>query len=43
MHLGNIAMELGRRLTWDPEKEAFKDDAAANALRSRESRDWTKA
>ena len=42
LHLGAIAMELGRPLKWDPVKEQF-DDAAANALRSRKMRnDWTK-
>jgi len=30
-HLGNIAMQVGRKLTWDPVKEEFPDDAAANA------------
>ncbi|MEX2213063.1 MAG: Gfo/Idh/MocA family oxidoreductase [Phycisphaeraceae bacterium] len=40
MHLANIAMELGRKLTWDPKTEAFKDNDAANVLRSRESRQW---
>ena len=39
MHLGAISMELGRKLKWNPEAEAFEDDAAANKLRSRESRD----
>ena len=39
MHIGNIAMELGRTLDWDPKSESFKD-ADANALRSRKSRDW---
>ena len=38
LHLGAIAMELGRPLRWDPAKEEF-DDAAANALRSRLRRD----
>lgn len=33
-----IAMKLGRKLTWDPVTEQFKDDAAANALRSRKAR-----
>ena len=42
MHLGNIAMRLGRKLQWDPIKEAFPDDAEANALRSRPMRaPWT--
>ena len=40
LHLGAIAMELGRPLKWDPVKEEF-DDPAANALRSRPTRnDW---
>lgn len=37
--LGWIAMKLGRKLKWDPAKEQFADDAAANALRSRPERD----
>ena len=40
LHLGAIAMELGRPLKWDPQAEKF-DDAAANALRQRARReDW---
>lgn len=35
MHIGAIAMELGRRVRWDPATEAFPSDEAANALRSR--------
>ena len=38
-HLGNIAMRIGRKLTWDPEKESFPQDAQANALLKREQRD----
>lgn len=34
-HLANIAIELGRPLTWDPERERFNDDAHANALLDR--------
>jgi predicted dehydrogenase len=34
-HLGNIAIQLGRKLHWDPEREQFVDDAAANALLTR--------
>ena len=34
MHMGNISMRLGRKLDWDPAKEAFKDDDAANGMRS---------
>ena len=40
MHIGNIAIELGRKLRWDPQTESFVDDEAANRLRRRESRDW---
>ena len=39
LHIGNIAMQLGRKVNWDPEKEAFVNDDQANALMSRESRD----
>lgn len=43
MHIGNIAMELGRKLKWDPQKEEFVGDEAANQLRSRAAReDWKK-
>ena len=38
LHLGAIAMELGRPLKWNPQTEKF-DDAAANALRQRPRRD----
>jgi len=34
-HMGNIAMELGRKLRWDPEREEFIGDESANRLRSR--------
>ncbi|HMQ90676.1 MAG TPA: Gfo/Idh/MocA family oxidoreductase [Flavilitoribacter sp.] len=37
-HLGNIAYRLGRTLTWDPVKEKFKGDGAANKLRSKKYR-----
>ncbi len=36
--LGWIAMKLGRKLRWDPAKEAFLDDDQANAMRSRPQR-----
>jgi predicted dehydrogenase len=36
--LGWIAMKLGRKLRWDPVKEVFLDDDAANALLSRPQR-----
>lgn len=39
MHIGAISMELERPLNWDPVSESF-DDAAANALRSRNRRKW---
>ncbi|NIA13815.1 MAG: Gfo/Idh/MocA family oxidoreductase [Nitrospiraceae bacterium] len=29
-HLGNIAMKLGRKLRWDPDRERFKDDPEAD-------------
>ena len=31
-HIGNIAMTLGRKLKWDPVKEEFPGDDAANRL-----------
>ncbi len=34
-HLGNLAIRLGRELTWDPAKEAFVDDKEANAMVSK--------
>jgi len=37
-HLGNIAMRVGRPVKWDPEKEIFPGNAAANALLSRPQR-----
>jgi myo-inositol 2-dehydrogenase / D-chiro-inositol 1-dehydrogenase len=43
MHIGNIAMQLERKLKWDPQSESFLGDEAANALRSRPARDdWMK-
>jgi len=43
LHVGNIALELGRKVTWDPQSESFPGDEAANALRSRVAReDWKK-
>jgi predicted dehydrogenase len=36
--LHHIAMKAKRRLHWDPQKEQFKDDSAANALLSRHQR-----
>ncbi len=41
-HLGNIAMQLQRKLHWNPEAERFVDDDAANSLLSRTQREpWT--
>ena len=37
-HLGNIGYHLGRKLTWDPAKEMFVDDEAANKELTREPR-----
>ena len=33
-HLGNIAMKLGRKLQWNPQKERFVNDIEANRLLS---------
>ena len=33
-----IAMKLQRKLTWDPAREVFVNDAEANALRGRKTR-----
>jgi len=38
-HIGNIAMDLGRKLKWDPEKEEFKNDETANRKRGRAMRE----
>ena len=35
MHLGNISMQLGRKLQWDPAKEEFINDETANRFLSR--------
>lgn len=41
-HLANIAVKLGRRLSWDPDQEVFPGDDEANALLSRPMREpWT--
>lgn len=37
-HLGMIAMRLGRRVNWDPEKERFIGDEQADRLLSRPMR-----
>ena len=36
--LGDIAMRLGRKLRWDPDKEEFVGDAQANRMLSRPMR-----
>lgn len=42
-HLGNIAMELGRPLEWDPDKERFVNDAEANTKLDRPKREpWAR-
>jgi len=33
-HLGNIAMKLGRKLQWDPQKEQFAGDSEADRMLS---------
>lgn len=38
-HLAHIAFKVGRRLVWDPVKEVFANDEAANRLRSRAMRE----
>lgn len=37
-HLSDIAMRLGRKLRWDPDKEQFIDDVAANRMLKRAMR-----
>lgn len=42
MHIGNIAMWLGRKLRWDPDAERFVGDETANRMISRAARQpWT--
>jgi len=42
MHIGNIAMDLRRKLRWDPDAECFPDAPAANRMLSRAMREpWT--
>ncbi len=38
-HLGNIAIKLGRKLNWDPKRERFAGDGAANKMLDRPRRD----
>ena len=41
-HIGNIAMQLKRRLSWQPGQEQFSQDQEANSMLSREQRHlWT--
>jgi predicted dehydrogenase len=41
-HLGNIALRVGRKLTWDPRRETFPDDAEARSYLMREMREpWS--
>ena len=37
-HLGNIAMRVGRRVTWDPRAEQLADDVESNRLLGRQQR-----
>ena len=37
-HLANIAIRLGRKLTWDPQREQFVNDPEADAMRARTQR-----
>lgn len=34
-HLGNIAMQVGRDLSWDPKREQINDDLTANSMVNR--------
>ncbi len=38
-HLGNLSIRLGRKLTWDPEKQEFVGDSEANGMLKRHQRD----
>ncbi len=38
-HLGNLSIRLGRKLTWDPQKEEFVGDSEANSMLSRKQRE----
>jgi predicted dehydrogenase len=41
-HIGNLAMQLQRKLHWDPDAERFVNDDEANAMLARDQRDpWT--
>jgi len=38
-HIGNIAIQLGRKLKWNPAAERFLDDAEADGMLSRKQRE----
>ncbi len=41
LHMGVICIQLGRKLQWDPKKEAFLNDTVANQMRKGpEPRNW---
>ncbi len=41
-HLGNIAMQLGRKIRWDPNREQFINDLQADRMRDRAMREpWS--
>jgi predicted dehydrogenase len=42
LHVGNIALQLNRKVEWNPKKESFVDDPEAEKLRKREMREpWS--
>ncbi|MGC6455156.1 MAG: Gfo/Idh/MocA family protein [Coraliomargaritaceae bacterium] len=44
LHMGVLAIQLGRKLHWDPKKETFINDIEANRLRyGPPARNWQKA
>jgi hypothetical protein len=42
-HINNVAMKLGRKLTWDPKNETFPGDDEANRLLTPPMRTWLAA
>ena len=43
LHMGVMGIQLGRKLKWNPKKEEFTGDAAANKMRfTPEARNWEK-
>jgi hypothetical protein len=38
-HLGNISIRLGRKLTWDADKQDFVGDSEATAMLTRAQRE----